>query len=161
MNRAILSLGSNMGDRHHHLERAIRELDKHNCRILKHSSVYETAAWGNEKQGNYYNEVLEIETKLSAQQLMQLILQIEQSMGRVRKEKWEPRIIDIDILFFNDEIIHSANLSIPHPHLQERRFVLIPLNEILPELIHPILKKTISVLLNELNDSLEVKKIST
>src|SRR4051812_22549634 len=106
MNRPILSLGSNMGNRLHHLETAMQELQKNDCAILKQSSVYETAAWGNENQESFYNQVIEIETKLSAEQLMQSILHIEQSMGRIRKEKWEARIIDIDILFFNDEIIH-------------------------------------------------------
>jgi len=160
MNRAILSLGSNVGNRLHHLAQAKGELAKEGFRIAKQSSIYETAAWGNEDQDDFYNEVIELETKFSAKELMQSILHIEQSMGRIRKQKWEARIIDIDILFFNDEIIHSDNLTIPHPHLHKRKFILIPLNEILPETIHPILKKTISTLLHELDDSLQVKKIN-
>jgi 2-amino-4-hydroxy-6-hydroxymethyldihydropteridine diphosphokinase len=159
VNRAILSLGSNVGDRLQHLNDAKKQLVNNGCTVLKESSVYETEAWGNKEQAAFYNEVIQVETEKSAQELMSLLLDIEKSLGRIRKEKWEPRTIDIDILFFNDDIIHKEHLSIPHPHLHERRFVLIPLHEILPNLIHPVFKKTISELLRDLKDSLQVVKV--
>ncbi len=159
MNRAILSLGSNVGNRLKHLQNAKRLLEENGCAVLKQSSVYETEAWGNTEQAAFYNEVIEIQTALSAQELMRKILEIEKALGRIRIEKWAPRTIDIDIIFFNREVIHEEHLAIPHPHLHERKFVLIPLNEILPDLLHPVLNKTVSVLLRELKDSLEVKKV--
>jgi 2-amino-4-hydroxy-6-hydroxymethyldihydropteridine diphosphokinase len=159
MNRAVLSLGSNLGNRLQNLQQAKQVLEKNRCTILQQSSIYETEAWGNKRQDLFYNEVMEVETPLSAEQLMNTILRIENLMGRVRKEKWEPRLIDIDILFFNDEIIDKNHLTIPHPHLDQRKFVLVPLNEILPEHFHPILKKTVSQLLQQVDDLLEVKKI--
>jgi 2-amino-4-hydroxy-6-hydroxymethyldihydropteridine diphosphokinase len=159
MNHAVLSLGSNVGDRLHHLKSAKQELEKHGCRMLQQSSVYETEPWGNKNQSSFYNEVIEIETMHAASQLMHLILGIEKSLGRIRTEKWQPRTIDIDILFFNNEIIHEEHLTIPHPHLHERNFVLKPLNEILPQFMHPFLKKNISELFSQLADTSEVKKI--
>jgi 2-amino-4-hydroxy-6-hydroxymethyldihydropteridine diphosphokinase len=159
MNRAVLSLGSNVGNRLNYLQKAKDELEKNRCKVTLQSSVYETEAWGNKNQSAFYNQVIEVETNHNAEELMHAILNIEKSLGRIRKEKWEPRTIDIDILFFNDEIIHKEHLDIPHSHLHERRFVLAPLNEILPDLIHPVLKKNTTELLTELNDSLEVIKV--
>jgi 2-amino-4-hydroxy-6-hydroxymethyldihydropteridine diphosphokinase len=159
MNQAVLSLGSNVGDKLQHLYDAKKQLVENGSKIIKQSSVYETEAWGNKDQDAFYNEVIEVDTGMSTEWLMKLILYTEKSLGRTRDEKWAPRTIDIDILFFNDEIINQENLTIPHPHLHERKFVLIPLNEILPNLIHPVFKKTISQLLNELKDSLRVVKV--
>jgi 2-amino-4-hydroxy-6-hydroxymethyldihydropteridine diphosphokinase len=159
MNRAVISLGSNVGDRLANLNRAKNELQEKDCHLLLASSVYETAAWGNTSQNSFYNEVIEIETKLSAQALMQIIFEIENKMGRVRKEKWEPRIIDMDILFFNDDVINETHLTVPHPFVHERKFVLVPMDEILPRFIHPIFKKTIHDLLSSVEDKLEVKRI--
>jgi len=152
MNRAVLGLGSNIGDRKKNLETARQLLSDNGCLLLKKSSVYETEPWGNRDQPAFYNQVVEIETTLNAPALMALILEIEKQMGRVRKEKWEPRVIDIDILFFNDEIIHSENLTVPHPRLHERKFVLAPLKEILPDYVHPVLKKTVSEILDQLKE---------
>src|SRR5438270_16252 len=141
MNHAVLSLGSNIGERKENLKQAREYLVKAGCLIKKESSVYETEPWGKKDQPFFFNEVIEIETTLNAFELMFLILQIEKQMGRERKEKWEPRIIDIDILFFNDEIIQAEHLTIPHPYLHVRDFVLMPLKEILPDFIHPVFKK--------------------
>jgi 2-amino-4-hydroxy-6-hydroxymethyldihydropteridine diphosphokinase len=160
MNRAVLSLGSNVGNRLQHLQDARHLLEENGCAILKQSSVYETEAWGNMEQAAFYNEVVEIETELTVQELMEKILDIEKSLGRIRNEKWAPRTIDIDILFFNDDVIHSPHLTIPHSHLHERKFVLVPLNEILPDLVHPVLKKPVSQLQGELKDILQVNKLS-
>jgi 2-amino-4-hydroxy-6-hydroxymethyldihydropteridine diphosphokinase len=159
MNLAVLSLGSNVGNRLQYLKDAVMMLDKNGCRVVKHSSIYETEAWGNTEQASFYNEVIEVETQLSAPELMNTFLDIEKSLGRIRMEKWAPRTIDIDILFFNEEIIHEPDLTIPHPHLHERKFVLIPLNEILPNLMHPVLHKTVSELLGEMKDWLQVIKV--
>jgi 2-amino-4-hydroxy-6-hydroxymethyldihydropteridine diphosphokinase len=153
MNRAVLGLGSNLGDRKKNLEQAAVLLADNGSLLLKESSVYETEPWGNKDQPVFYNQVVEIETTYNASALMTLILEIEKQMGRIRKEKWEPRVIDIDILFFNDEIISTENLTVPHPHLHERKFVLIPLKEILPNYIHPVFKKTVSEIFNQLKES--------
>lgn len=159
MNRAFLLTGGNLGAREKNLSTAAELLEKYCGKIVRSSSIYETAAWGKTDQPNFLNQVIEIETKLDPEQLMQEILKIEHEMGRVRKEKYGPRIIDIDILFFNDETIQQQDLTIPHPQLQNRRFVLIPLKEIAPDLRHPVLHKTISELLENCTDELNVNKI--
>ena len=157
VNKTFLLTGGNLGDRLKNLERAAQLLEKNCGRMIKRSSVYETAAWGKTDQANFLNQVLEMETALTPQLLISEILKIENLMGRERTEKYGPRIIDIDILFFNDEMINAPGLMIPHPELQNRRFVLIPLAEIAPNLSHPILKKNIVQLLKDSKDELEVR----
>jgi 2-amino-4-hydroxy-6-hydroxymethyldihydropteridine diphosphokinase len=153
-------IGGNLGEREKNLRQA-RELLEANCgKIKQRSSVYETAAWGKTDQPDFLNQVLELETKLDAAKLMRDILKIESQMGRERNEKYSARTIDVDILFFNDEIIDQPGLIVPHPQLHTRRFVLTPLNEIASQLIHPIFKKNISELLEECADKLEVKLFS-
>ena len=127
--------------------------------IKKESSIYETAAWGKSAQPDFLNQVLLIETNLAAPILMNEILMIEQKMGRIRNEKYSQRIIDIDILFYNNEIWEKPELKIPHSEIANRRFVLEPMNEIAPQLTHPILKKNIKQLLMDSKDQLNVKKI--
>jgi len=162
MNSAVLSLGTNIGNRLSNLSEArILLLKNLPCSILKTSSVYETAPWGNVNQDSFYNQVIEIETALTADKLMENILQVENNMGRRRVKKWEPRIIDIDILFFNRDIIDRENLRIPHQHLHERRFILEPLNEILPGFIHPVLNLDMEHLLADLKDDSAVEKLKT
>jgi 2-amino-4-hydroxy-6-hydroxymethyldihydropteridine diphosphokinase len=156
MNKAFLLLGSNMGDRLANFKRAEHFLQEHVGKIIKCSSVYETASWGNTDQPDFLNEVLLIGTKLAAEQVMGKILIIENKMGRVRTQKNASRIIDIDILFFNDEVIETKDLVIPHPQIQNRNFVLYPLNELAPQLMHPVLKKTIHELLLNGSDTLAV-----
>lgn len=158
MNTAYLLTGGNIGDRVTHLQQAESALNDQCGLVLKKSSLYETAAWGNTDQSAFLNQALAIETKLNAKQLIRRILKIEKSLGRVREEKYGPRIIDIDILLFNNEVIDIPFLKIPHPEMQNRRFVLMPLTEIAPGIIHPILHKSISELLTECKDELEVKK---
>jgi 2-amino-4-hydroxy-6-hydroxymethyldihydropteridine diphosphokinase len=158
MNRVYLLLGGNTGNRFEMLQNA-RELVAQNCgNIIKASGIYETAAWGRENQPAFLNQVIYIKTKLEALALLTCILDIERTMGRVREEKYAPRTIDIDMLFFNRAVIHQPQLTIPHPEIQNRRFVLVPLKEIAPRKMHPVLHKTTTLLLKECADSLGVKK---
>ncbi|HEV7780760.1 MAG TPA: 2-amino-4-hydroxy-6-hydroxymethyldihydropteridine diphosphokinase [Chitinophagaceae bacterium] len=160
MNRAYLLTGGNLGDREQQLATA-RELISAKCgTITTASSLYETAAWGNTDQPSFLNQALELATSLTAPQLIRKMLKIEKQMGRIRKEKYGPRIIDIDMLLFNDEKHNYSFLRLPHPEMQHRRFALLPLAEIAPGVIHPVLKKTIRELLDECKDELPVKKYS-
>lgn len=147
-----------MGDRLENLSRARQMIAKNCGKIKATSSYYETAAWGNEDQPNFYNQAIELETSLEPHQLLKELLEIEQKLGRVRDEKYGPRIIDIDIILYDDRRIDETNLKIPHPQMSSRRFVLAPLNEIASHQIHPGFKKTIHQLLLECPDPLEVVK---
>jgi 2-amino-4-hydroxy-6-hydroxymethyldihydropteridine diphosphokinase len=158
MNRAYLLSGTNMGKREQNLETAREWIEAECGKISLVSSLYETAAWGKTEQPAFLNQALEIQTNLNAAQLIRHILKIEKNMGRVREEKYGPRLIDIDIIFFDDEIVATSFLKIPHPEMQNRRFVLVPLNEIVPDFIHPVLKKTVQELLDDCPDPLPVKK---
>lgn len=159
MNTAFLLIGGNLGNRLQHLAKA-RSLIHQRCgNIIKTSSLYETAAWGELQQAAFLNQVLMIHTLLSARGLLTCLLTAEQKMGRVRKQKSGPRTIDIDLLFFNDAKIEAPGLEVPHPRLHQRRFVLEPMNEIAPDLVHPVLNKTISQLLGDCKDELAVQKL--
>jgi 2-amino-4-hydroxy-6-hydroxymethyldihydropteridine diphosphokinase len=158
MNAVYLLIGGNTGDRPQYLQSAVEAIEKQCGKIKKKSSIYETAAWGNENQNSFLNLALEVSTELSPYELLDCILQIEENMGRIRKEKYGPRIIDIDILLFNDEIIDTRNLKIPHPELPNRRFALQCLSEIAPDKKHPVLHKTIAQILKECTDPLRVDK---
>lgn len=160
---AFLLLGTNMGNRLQNLRQAVREIALHQetIRVIKLSSIYETAAWGKLEQDDYLNQALKIETTLSPQQLLEVTASVETAMGRTRKKVWEPRIIDIDIIFYNQLIIKEKTLTLPHPHLQERRFVLMPLAEIAAGFIHPVFKKSVRSLLTDCPDPLWVKRYDT
>jgi 2-amino-4-hydroxy-6-hydroxymethyldihydropteridine diphosphokinase len=158
MNKLYLLLGSNIGNSKTQLSKAILQIKKLIGSVTRQSSLYTTAAWGNTQQPDFLNQVIIVETELSALQTMQNILFIEKKRGRVRTVKNAPRIIYIDILFFNKEIIDVKELTIPHPQIQNRRFVLVPLNQLSPNLHHPVLKKTIQQLLIHCPDKLNVKK---
>lgn len=153
-----LLLGSNMGDKRQQLSVAISKIAKSN-QIIKQSGIYETAAWGNTNQPSFYNQVIQINTPFTPFALLTYILNVEQRMGRVRKEKWGQRAIDIDILYYNNLAIKSDHLIIPHTEIQNRRFTLIPLNEIAAELRHPLLQKSQRELLNNCLDTLEVSLV--
>jgi 2-amino-4-hydroxy-6-hydroxymethyldihydropteridine diphosphokinase len=160
MNRAYLLTGSNLGDRVRYLDNARVLINEHCGAIVSASSLYETAAWGKTDQPSFLNQALEIDTSLKATQLIRRILKLEKIMGRIRQEKYCPRIIDIDILLFNNEKHNYQLLKLPHPEMQNRRFALLPLAEISPDIVHPVLNKTITELLKECKDELPVKKYS-
>jgi len=160
MNSTYLLIGGNLGNRIENLAMARSLIENELGKIIKVSSIYETAAWGITEQPDFLNQVLLIKTKFSPEKMMQLILSIENKMGRVRTQKNASRIIDIDILFFNDEIISNENLTIPHPEIQNRKFALIPLNEIASDLVHPVFKQSIKNLLSTSKDKLQVKPLS-
>lgn len=158
MNIAYLLIGGNMGDRQHFLS-AAKRLVEEDCGVIAHeSSLYETAPWGLEDQAAFLNQAIEIKTGLSAINLLKKILAIEEKLGRKREIKYGPRLIDIDILLFNKEVVETEGLRIPHPQMQNRRFVLIPLAEVASEQMHPIFKKTVAQLLEECPDNLPVQK---
>jgi len=159
MRTAHLLIGGNLGNRKENLAKAVSLINEQCGSLTRSSSIYETEAWGNTDQPSFLNQALEISTSLNARQLMRRVLKIEEEMGRVRKEKLGPRIIDIDILLFENEIHDLRFLKIPHPEMQNRRFVLVPLAEINSSLQHPVLKKTIAELLEKCPDNLEVKKL--
>ncbi|MFZ1783563.1 MAG: 2-amino-4-hydroxy-6-hydroxymethyldihydropteridine diphosphokinase [Ferruginibacter sp.] len=158
MNTIYLLLGSNMGNSKAQLLKAIVQIEKCIGNVKRRSSLYSTAAWGNINQPDFLNQVVIVETELNAMRAMDTILQIEMKMGRQRTIKNAPRIIDIDILFFNKEIIDQEQLQVPHPQIQNRRFVLVPLNQLSPNFKHPVLQKTVHQLLLQGKDHLNVKK---
>ena len=155
-NKVFLGLGSNLGNREENLLKAQKLINKKVGKVHSKSSIYETAAWGITEQNAFLNQVLEIETVFSPDAVLHLLLKIEKNMGRIREIKWGERSIDIDILYFNNEIISTENLAIPHPFIQERKFVLLPLCEIAPVFIHPKLKQSNLELLEKCQDSGEI-----
>ena len=151
--------GSNMGNSLENLELASSRIHESCGKIIQKSSVYKTAAWGNTSQNAFLNQVICIETALGPQELLTNLLFIETQMGRVRNEKWEPRVIDIDILFYDTLQLNEPNLILPHLFIQQRRFTLIPLVEIAPQLVHPVLQQSMIILLNQCEDELMVEKL--
>ena len=159
MNQSYLLIGGNLGNRQENLEKAGQLIAANAGQVRKSSSLYETEAWGIHDQPAFLNQVLFVVTKLDPRQLLSTILDIEHQMGRERTQKFGPRSIDIDILFYNNEIMDEPGLTIPHPQLHLRRFTLEPLNEIAPSYFHPVIQKSVSDLLRDCPDSLAVKKL--
>jgi 2-amino-4-hydroxy-6-hydroxymethyldihydropteridine diphosphokinase len=160
MNNVYLLIGGNMGDRLENLKTCTTHIQQEVGLITKTSSIYETAAWGVTDQPSFLNQVLVVSTHLRAEEVLKTVLAIEENMGRKRLQKMGPRTIDIDILFYNNDIISLPNLIIPHPHIDSRRFVLEPLAEIAASFVHPVLHKSIAELLKACPDTLEVKIFS-
>lgn len=157
MNKSYLLLGSNEGNRLDWFKKAMQQIEQTVGKVVAKSSLYETAAWGLEEQPDFLNMAICVETALSAQQLLVAIQKVELNLGRQRILKWGQRTLDIDILFYNHDIINDPQLTIPHPLLQERRFVLAPLHDIAASFIHPILNKSIAQLLQSCPDTLPVR----
>lgn len=145
MTPIILALGSNLGNRLHYLTLAVEKIKKHG-NLIRASSVYESEPYGIKMQNTFYNAVIQIDTTLSPMDLLKFLLQIETEMGRVRSQKWGPRIIDLDIIFYGTQIIRKPDLEIPHPDYLNRNFVMIPLAEIIPDFVPPEQSESISVL---------------
>ncbi|MDK2786321.1 MAG: dihydroneopterin aldolase / 2-amino-4-hydroxy-6-hydroxymethyldihydropteridine diphosphokinase [Thermotoga sp.] len=146
----MIALGSNLGDREMNLKTALVKMKERGMYIEKLSSFVETEPYGYTDQPKFLNAVCLVETDLSPRALLNTLLAIEREMGRVRTVKWGPRVIDLDIVFYEDLIVNEEGLIIPHPDAHNRLFVLEPLSEIAPDLVHPVLKKTVQELLIEL-----------
>jgi len=156
-----LLLGSNLGDRRDVLNRAIERIGTEIGEVTARSAFYETAAWGKEDQPSFMNIAVEMETVHNAREVLERALKIEEELGRVRKDKWGARVIDIDIILFGDEVINDGTrLQVPHPRMQDRRFVLVPLAEIAGGVYHPVLQQNIMSILSSLKDDLAVSKIA-
>ena len=156
MNTVYLQLGSNWGEREQLISDAVQEISEHIGKVNVLSKIYESTPWRVDGQESYLNQILKVRTLLSAEDILVASLKIENDLGRVRIEKWGERLIDIDIIFFNNDIIETPDLCIPHKHMHERNFVLMPLNEIVPDFIHPKYNKTVSELFNESKDTEKV-----
>lgn len=157
MPKVYLLLGGNLGDRLAYLQQASASINTHVGRVVRQSKVYQTAAWGKTDQPNFLNQVLEVQTELRPELVLQRVNSIEQELGRKRLEHWGARVIDIDILFYDDLVMQTQRLSIPHPQLHLRRFTLLPLSELAPDLEHPILQQSIKLLLEQCPDALDVQ----
>jgi len=156
-----LLLGTNLGNKRNNLSVCIKYIEEKVGKIIQQSSVYETEPWGFKSKELFYNMAIEVETKLNPQELLKTIKEFEIEMGRKHTSNYcyENRIIDLDILFYNNKVINLSELTIPHPKLHLRKFTLVPLIEILPNIEHPVFKKNITTLLNDCNDTSTVANI--
>jgi 2-amino-4-hydroxy-6-hydroxymethyldihydropteridine diphosphokinase len=161
LGRCHLHLGSNIGDRKLHIARAIQMIEESIGPIWSSSSYYETEAWGKKDQSDFINVALEVEHYMTPNQLLKTINKIEDNLGRVRREKWEERIIDIDIIFMEDIIIDTDKLTIPHKWMEKRNFVLYPMVEIAEKFVHPVFNKTLAELLEDCEDSTKITKLKS
>jgi len=161
MIKLYILLGGNLGDKQTVFSEARARLNQQVGTITNQSAIYETEPWGFESDDIFWNQVLEIATAFSPEEVLQQTQQIERELGRIRKaNQFDSRIIDIDILFYGDKIFQTENLTVPHPRIQDRKFALVPLCEIATELIHPVFQKSILQLLDECSDPLKVEKVT-
>ena len=159
MTTIYLSFGSNLGNKLENIRQALKLLNETNgIKITKASSIYETAPVGGVEQDYFLNGVCELETELTPYELLEAIQSIEYALKRVRKVHWGPRTLDLDILLFEDTVMNEARLTIPHPYMHERSFVLIPMNEIAPGVTHPVLHKTIHEMVFEDKDVIKISE---
>ena len=159
MKHVYLSLGGNLGNTQEIFEACYPKIENKIGEIQQKSSLYLTAAWGLTEQADFVNQVIQVETTLTAHAILSEIQNIEKELGRERIITWGPRTLDLDILFIENQIIQDAQIHVPHMHIQNRKFILIPMNEIASDFIHPLLEKSIRELLNETTDASEVKLI--
>ncbi|MBX9851050.1 MAG: 2-amino-4-hydroxy-6-hydroxymethyldihydropteridine diphosphokinase [Cytophagaceae bacterium] len=159
MSKAYLLLGCNSGDCRNNFNEAYRFIENKIGKIISSSSLYETEPWGKKDQAAFLNQVLIVETALSPEKLLTEVLEVETMIGRIRLDRWAPRTIDVDILYYDNEIIVKNDLKIPHPQLHNRRFTLIPLNEIAPDHIHPVFNINTEEMLKRCEDKLSVIKL--
>lgn len=161
MEQIFLGLGTNVAPKEAYLSEVKTAIEEEVGPIVRASSLYETAAWGKTDQSDFMNQVIEIRSQLPAIVLLDTVLAIEKKMGRVRVEKWAERIIDIDLLFYGQEMIQEARLVVPHPFISVRNFVLAPMVEIAPDFIHPVAQQSIATLYKQCPDQLTVRKIES
>ena len=161
MNKAVLLLGSNLGDGQLLFQHVISMIDERLGKLEMQSALYQSPPWGFEHENNFINQVLIMNTEKDSEQVLQSCLQIEVDLGRKKRKTqgYVARIIDIDVLFVNDEVIETETLVLPHPRLHLRKFTLLPLAELIPDFVHPTLNKTIQELLVACEDNSEVRKI--
>jgi len=152
MVKVYIGVGSNLGDRRANCLEAIEHLKKRGIHVIRQSSMIETEPWGVEDQPQFINMVIEAETDFSPQELIRKLKECEQVMGRIRSHRWGPRLIDLDILFYDDLVLETEELKIPHPEVQNREFVLRPMCELAPEMKHPVLRKSIRELFEALEN---------
>jgi len=143
MNKIYIGIGSNLGQRQDNCEKAINLMNERGITVTRRSSMIETEPWGITNQPDFINMAVEAETSLGPEELLAVLKKIETETGRTPIERWGPRVVDLDILFYNDHVIRSEGLEIPHPGIRDREFVLKPLMEIAPDKVHPVLKKSV------------------
>ncbi|MCH1472827.1 MAG: 2-amino-4-hydroxy-6-hydroxymethyldihydropteridine diphosphokinase [Bacteroidia bacterium] len=151
--KLVLSLGSNLGNRYAYLLRAIHKIEKYFNSKPVVAHFYETPPWGNENQSRFINTAIYLHTDITIDQCLKKVQAIEKEMGRLKTEKWGPRIIDIDILFYEYDVLETDIITVPHQHLHQRAFVLKPLQDILPNFIHPLKNKAIIQLIDDIDDN--------
>lgn len=154
-----LLLGTNLGNRAANLQQATQRVREAVGPVAEASSCYETAAWGMTEQPAFYNQVVRVETALGHEALLRTLQQIEQQLGKVKVGHWRERLIDLDILYYGNRVVRTPWLTLPHPQLQNRRFTLVPLAEIVPRFVHPVLGKSQRQLLDACEDKLAVKQV--
>lgn len=155
MNKVFIAFGSNIGDRYETIKRAFELIEENGMKIVKKSNIYETEPYGYKQQPSFINGVILVETELSCREVLERLLKIEKYLGRERKIRWGPRTIDLDIIFYNNDIHNEEDLKVPHPDMQNREFVLKPLCDIEPDFVHPLLNKSVKEMYMILKNKIE------